>query len=782
MTIETIDPDEARPSDLVGSAIQRREDPRLITGNAEYTDDIHYPQTAHVAIVGSQYGHAQIADVDTSAAEALDNVVAAYTAIDIRNSGVPGTLRTGSPDDGIAPKYPLLASETVTFQGQPVAAVVAEDRYTAHEALAGIDISYERLEAVSDPRDALTDDAATIHEGAPDNVAFRWENGDTEATDDAFATADRRVEFSPVINRIIPTAMEPRATVAQYEETTDELTVELSTQNPHTVQEDLALTLGLPEDQIRVRPPDVGGGFGAKLPPYTGHILAAWCAMQLSRPVKWVATRSEDCKSMVHSRYQDIDAEAALSNDGRLLGVRAQSVVDVGGYLVPGGTIVPKNLGLMLSGQYALPAAHVEMIGAFTTTAPLAAYRGAGRPEATYFIERLIDVAARELDMDPAEFRRQNFIPSDVFPYKTGLGHTYDSGEYEKTLDKALSLVDYDQLRERQATLREDDRYVGIGLSCYVEACGVGPDMRESGVVQVEPSGDVIVKTGTAEIGTGHRTGYTQIAASVLGVPSEDIEVVEGDTAEVPEGHGTAGSRAMAVGGSAIHESADEVIEKAQRIAAHVLETAVDDIEFADGAFSVRGAPARSLTIQEVAAEAAAGTLPDGMDPTLEATSYYTPPNYTYPFGTHVAVVEVEPETGAVTVDRYVAVDDVGTQINPKLVEGQIHGGVVQGLGQALYEEAVYDETGNLLTSSLQDYAVPKAGHMPAIETASTITQCPHNPLGVKGVGEAGAIAAPPAVVNAVIDALSPFNVTNLDMPLTGETVWRAVHDAGCSG
>jgi carbon-monoxide dehydrogenase large subunit len=769
---QTTDLDETIPSELIGSSIQRREDPRLITGESEYTDDIHYPGEAHLAIVGSQYGHARIESIDTSAAEALDGVITVNTARDISESDIPGTgtLRTADPDDGIAPEYPLLATETVTFQGQPVAAVVAEDRYTAHQALGGIDVAYERLDAVSDPRDALEDDAPVVHNDAPDNVAFRWENGDRAATDEAFTNADRSIEFDMTINRVIPTAMEPRAAVAHYEQSTGKLTVELSTQNPHEVQGDLSSVLGIPDTRIRVRSPDVGGGFGAKLQPYTGHILAAWCAMQLDRPVKWVATRTEDCQSMVHSRYQDIETEAALTDDGRLLGVRARSIADVGGYLVPGGTIVPKNLGLMLSGQYALPAAHLEMTAAFTTTTPLAAYRGAGRPEATYFIERLIDVAARELDMDPATIRRKNFIPSEDFPYETGLGHTYDSGDYEKTLEKAQELIDYEQLRERQTTLREEGRYLGIGLSCYVEACGAAPGMWESGVVRIKPSGTVVVKTGTAEIGTGHRTGYAQIVANALGVPYDDIEVREGDTAEISEGHGTAGSRAMPVGGSAVRESADEVIENARTVAAHALESPEQDITFEDGTFFIRGAPDRSLTIQEVAANAE-------MDAGLEATSYYDPPNYTFPFGTHVAVVEVAPETGAVDIERYVAVDDVGTQINPKIVEGQIHGGVVQGIGQALQENAVYDDNGNLLTGSLQDYAVPKADHVPSIETASTVTECPHNPLGVKGVGEAGAIGAPPAISNAVIDALSPFGVTHLDMPLTNETIWQAINE-----
>jgi carbon-monoxide dehydrogenase large subunit len=469
-----------------------------------------------------------------------------------------------------------------------------------------------------------------------------------------------------------------------------------------------------------------------------------------------------------------------VDDDGTLRGFRADTTVPVGGFLVPGGSGVPTNLGVMANGQYDVPGAYVHTRGAFTNTAPLSAYRGAGRPEATYFIERLVETVTRELDMDPVEFRRKNFISPDDFPFETGLGRTYDSGEYEKTLDRALELVGYDEFRERQERAREEGRYLGLGLSCYVEACGAAPGMFETGVVHVRPSGKVIVRTGTAEIGTGHRTAYTQIVADALGVPFDDVEVLEGDTAEVSDGHGTGGSRAMPVGGSALEESAGKVIEKARRIAGHRLEASEEDLEFENGEFAVRGAPSRSMTLAEVAEVAyeGASALPEGMEPGLEATTYFDPSNYTFPFGTHVAVVEVDPGSGEIEFERYVAVDDVGNQINPKIVEGQIHGGVVQGIGQALYEEAVYDGNGNLLTGSLQDYAMPKAEHVPEMEWDSTVTESPVNPLGVKGVGEAGAIGAPPAVVNAVVDALEPFGVENIDMPLTPEKVWRAVHDA----
>ena len=778
MAMETVDADDAPVGGLFGSPVRRREDAPLISGDAEYTDDIQYPRMGHLALLRSQYAHATIEAVDTSAAEAMDGVHGVYTAADVADSDVPGTLRVDDPDDGVAPEHPILATDRVRFQGQPIAAVVADDRYRARDAADAIDVTYDRLDAVVDPDDAREDGAPVVHDEAPDNVAFRWSAGNPEETEGAFADADHVVSFDMEINRVLPTAMEPRGAVARYRASTGELAVELSTQNPHQVQQDIAIALGLPDHKIRVRPPDVGGGFGAKLQPYSGYLLAAWAAMQTGRPVKWAAGRTEDCQSMVHSRHHIIESEAALTAEGEIRGIRASTRAPVGAYLVPGGSGVPTNLGVMANGQYAVPAVHVETVGIFTHTTPLSAYRGAGRPEATHFVERLVDVVSRELDIDPVELRRRNFIQPDQFPFETPVGRTYDSGDYEKSLSTALETVDYEKLRERQARLREDDRYLGIGISCYVEACGAAPGMQESGVVQFKPSGSVVVKTGTAEIGGGHKTSYAQIVSDALGVPYDDIEVVQGDTAKVPEGKGTAGSRAMPVGGSAIRGSAEKVKEKARTIAAAELEAAPADLEFEDGTFQITGAPDRSVAIQDVAAAAYAGEVPDGVEPGLEATTFYDPPNYTFPFGTHVAVVEVDPESGDVDLVRYLGVDDVGEQINPKLVQGQIHGGVVQGLGQALQEEAVYDDNGNLITASLQDYAIPKAEHVPEIETATTVTPCPHNPLGAKGVGEAGAIAAPPAVVNAVVDALSPFGVDHLDTPVTPDRVWTAVRDA----
>lgn len=778
MAIEMEEAENFAPNELLGASIQRREDPHLITGDAEYTDDIQYRGEVHLAIVRSQYGHAGIESIDTSAAEAMDSVLAVYTQEDIEAAGIPGTLRVDSPDNGVAPEEPLLARDAVVYQGQPIAGVVATDRYSANEAAEAVDVSYERKDAVIDPVAAIEEDETVIHSDAPDNVAFEWETGDEAAANEALGTASRVVDVDLEINRVLPTAMEPRAAVARYRSSTGELSMEVSTQVPDRVQNDLSTTLGIRKQKIRVRPPDVGGGFGAKLQPYTGYLLVGWCAKELGRPVKWVARRTEDCQSMIHSRHHIVHAQVGVELDGEILGMHVETTVPVGGFLVPGGSGVPTNLGVMANGQYDIPGAYVQTRGAFTNTAPLAAYRGAGRPEATYFIERLIRTVADELGLDPTEVRKRNFIPPEVFPFETGLGRTYDNGEYAETLEKALEMVEYDAFREQQAELREDGRYVGIGFSCYVEACGASPGWSETGVVQVTPDGSVVVKSGTTEIGTGHQTAYTQLAANELGVSFDDVEVIEGDTAHVLNGGGTAGSRAMPVGGSAVLESATKVKDKAREIAAHQLEASTEDIEVGDAGYQIRGVPERAVTLAEIAEAAYDGDVPEGMEPGLEATSHYDPPNYTFPYGTHVAMVEVEPETGEITIDRYLAIDDVGNQINPKIVEGQVLGGVVQGLGQAMYENVEYDENGNLISGSLQDYAIPKAEHVPELEWDSTVTPCPHNLLGVKGVGEAGAIAAPPAIVNAVVDALGPLGITNLDMPLTPERVWNAIENA----
>jgi carbon-monoxide dehydrogenase large subunit len=763
--------EDFRPSELVGTSVQRSEDPHLLTGDAEYTDDIAYPDGTHLALCRSQYGHARVDDIDARGALAHDGVVAVHTAADVDRSGAPGVLRTGDAGSRRAPDFPLLARDRVRFQGQPVAAVVAEDRYAAADAADAVEVTYERLPAAVDPSAARADDAPAIHDGVPDNVAFEWSTGEEAAARAALDAADRIVETTVEINRVMPTAMEPRAAAADPRG--EGLSLALTAQNPHRMRDDVAASLGLDAGGVEVRSPDVGGGFGGKLQPYPAYLLTAWAALELGRPVSWTATRTADLASMVHSRAHSVDARVAVSAAGDVEGFHFETVAPVGGYLVPGGALVPKNLGWMASGQYDVPGAYVETTGVFTTTAPLAAYRGAGRPEATYTIERVVREVAAELGVDPAALRRRNLVQPGQFPFETGLGRTYDSGDYERTLDLALERIGYEAFRDRQARAREAGRYLGVGLSAYVEACGASPGTDETGAVELRSDGTVLVRAGTAEIGTGHRTGYAQVAAAQLGVPFEDVTVREGDTTVTDRGRGTFGSRAMPVAGSAVRESARAVRERAREVAAAHLEAPPGDVAFDEGIFHVRGAPDRSVSIRAVA-ELAAGKR----DIDLAAETEYDPPNYTFPFGTHAAVVELDPDTGAVDVERYVAVDDVGTQINPRVVEGQIHGGIVQGLGQALYEETVYDDSGTLVTGSLQDYAVPSAADVPELELVSTETPCPHNPLGVKGVGEAGAIAAPPAVVNAVRDALSPLDADVPEMPLTDERVWRAIHGA----
>ncbi|MFB6299729.1 MAG: xanthine dehydrogenase family protein molybdopterin-binding subunit [Halobacteriales archaeon] len=765
---------------FVGAGIERREDPTLVRGTAEYTDDKHPPETVYLAVARSQYGHAGLEAIDTTTAESMDGVVAVYTAADIDDAGIPGTIPTASPD--IRPGltgHPLLATDRVYYQGQPIAVVVGDGRYVAHDAADAITVEYDRLDAVTDVRDAVGTDGPTLHEAAANNVAADWDLGDREAVEAVFETADHTVEIELRNNRLLPTAMEPRAVVGEYTSASGKLTVTMSSQTPHGHRSYIAEAIDHPEQKLRVISPDVGGGFGAKGHDYPEEALVAWCAKRLDRPVKWQATRSSDASTTAHARDHDTQAAFALDDHGLVQGLRVSTDANIGGHLLSGSPNIPTSVyGNLLSGQYAIPELYCRVRAVFTNTAPVHAYRGAGRPEAIYVLERLMDRAAAELDLDPATIRRRNQIDGDAFPYETATGYVYDSGDYERALDHALEAVDYDELRARQERLRSDGRYLGIGLANYVESAGT-KGLFESGQVRVHPSGGVTVFAGTHSHGQGHGTTYAQIVADELGVDYENVEVIEGDTDRIPEGTGTFGSRSAAVGGSAIAESARKIREKAKRIAADELETAVADIVVEDSEFRVRGAPRRAIDWATIAESAYGGTIPDGMEAGLDTTTFYEPENYTFPFGTHVAVVEVAPESGEFSFERYLAVDDVGNRINPTIVEGQIHGGTVQGLGQALYEHAQYDDNGNLITGTLQDYAIPKAEHVPEMELEATVTPSPHNPLGVKGVGEAGTIAAPPAVVNAVVDALEPFGVDHLDMPLTPERIWRAATD-GC--
>jgi aerobic carbon-monoxide dehydrogenase large subunit len=612
----------------------------------------------------------------------------------------------------------------------------------------------------------------------------------------AFDSAPHTVRVQLRNNRLIPNAIEPRSALADFDDSTGQLTLRMTSQNPHIHRLLMSLaSLGLPEHKIHVIAPEVGGGFGSKIHHYPDEAITAWCSMQLKRPIKWTATRSEANLTDAHGRDHATTAEMALDADGRILALRVKTFAAMGAYLSTFAPAIPTYLyGTLLSGQYAIPAIHCNVIGVFTNTAPVDAYRGAGRPEATYVVERLVDHAARETGLDPAEIRRRNFVPADAFPFQTQVALQYDSGNYQGALARAQELVGYDQLRkEQRRRVESGEPPLGIGLSTYIEACGLAPSavvgtlgaqagQWESGEIRVHPTGSVTVYTGSSAHGQGHETTFSQIVADRLGVGVDQVEVIHGDTDKVPFGWGTYGSRSAAVGGSALAVSAEKIIEKGKKIAAHMLEAAEEDVEFEAGKFFVRGVPGRAKAIQEIALQAhLAHNLPPGIEPGLTATTFYDPANFTFPFGTHIAVVEVDPETGAIQILRYLAVDDVGNVINPMIVDGQLHGGIAQGLGQALWEEAVYDENGQLLTGEMLDYALPRAHMLGNFELDRTVTPCPHNPLGVKGVGEAGSIASPAALVNAVMDALAPFGILHIDMPLTPEKVWRAIQQKGRS-
>ncbi len=783
---------------VIGTSVKRREDPDLITGRGRYTDDLTRPGMLHLAIVRSPYAHAVVGRIDATRALEVPGVVAVYTAADLEASGIPGVVPTAwLLPDLKTPPHPLLAKDRVRYVGDGVALVVADSRYSARDGADLVEVDYEPLQGVSNPRKATEAGAPQLFDEAPGNIAFDWELGDAEATDRAFEGAATVAKVALRNNRLIPHAVEPRAALAEWDRSAGSVTIHMTSQNPHVHRLLMSLaSLGLPEHKIRIVAPEVGGGFGSKIHHYPDEALAAWCAMQLDRPVKWTATRSETNMTDAHGRDHVTEAEIALDEDGRIVGLRANTWAAMGAYLSTFAPAVPTYLhGTLLSGQYAIPAIHVHVFGVFTSTTPVDAYRGAGRPEATYIVERLLDRAADETGLDAAEIRRRNFVPPDAFPFQTQVALAYDSGNYAPALDRALEMAGYDDLLAEQSRRRADGDgpLLGVGLSSYIEACGIAPSqvvgslgaqagLWESAKIRVHPTGSVTVYTGSSAHGQGHETTFSQIVAEKLGLDVDQVDVVHGDTREVQFGMGTYGSRSAAVGGSAIVTGLDKVIAKGRRIAAHMLEAATEDVVFEDGAFQVKGVPDRAKAWGEVVLAAyLAHDLPEEMEPGLEATSFYNPSNFTYPFGTHVAVVEIDRETGVVRLVRYVAVDDVGNVINPMIVDGQIHGGIAQGVGQALWEEAVYDDDGQLLTGTMLDYALPRAHNLPSYELDRTVTPCPHNPLGVKGVGEAGAIASPAAVVNAVVDALFHLGVRHLDMPLTPEKVWRAMKEGGRS-
>ena len=773
---------------IFGSGIRRREDPRLITGGATYTDDVALPGTVHAAILRSPHAHARINGIDTSAAAAAPGVLAVYTGTDTEGALNPIPCAWIPPESDVkAVAHPAIAKDVVRYQGDAVAVVVAETRYQAEDALELIDVDYSPLPSVTNPAAAMEAGAPQLHEDAPNNQAFHWvaTGGDPDA---AFANADVIVSDTILQQRLIPNAMEPRSALVSWLRSMGELTIWSTSQNPHICRFLGSLVTGIPEHKIRVISTEVGGGFGSKIPMYADEMITAFCAMKLNRPVKWTETRSENFQATIHGRDHIEQVEMAATSDGKITGIRSVVHAGMGAYLSTAAPGVPTILhGLMYSGPYSIEGTRADIYGVFTNATPVDAYRGAGRPEATFLIERLIDLLAAELGTDPVELRRKNLIPKFENGHDVVPGLTYDSGDYEAALDMALNHVNYQQLREEQAHQREHGHLMGIGVSCYCEICGLGPSqvagavgfgggLWESAVVRFHPSGKVNAYVGVSPHGQGEETTFAQVVSDELGVPVEDVEIVHGDTDNTPMGWGTYGSRTTAVGAGALVLGLRKIKDKARALAAHLLEAAEEDIEYEDGRFFVRGSPDQSQTIQNLALMAnVAWNMPEGMEPGMEASAFYDPPNFVFPFGAHVAVVTVDPDNGLVELQRYLAVDDCGPQINPMIVEGQVHGGVVQGAGQALWEGVAYGDNGQLLTGTMNDYALPKAHMVPDIETLSSETPSPHNPLGVKGIGETGTIASTVTIYNAVIDALRPLGVTHIDMPITPEKVWQAI-------
>ena len=777
-------------SSVFGESIKRREDPRLIQGLGTYTDDVRLVGTLHMVLVRSPHAHANITSVDVSAAQAVNGVVGVFTGEELAEA--LGSLICGwvVPDTKEVP-HPPLAVGKVRCVGDAVVAVIANDPAIAADAATLVEVEYDVLDAVVNSEIATQGNAPQIHDDAPNNIAFEWEVGGGEI-EEAAQNAEVRVSQRIVNQRLIPNSMEGRAVQVDYNPGTDQITMWTSTQIPHLVRLLLALVTGHPEQKIHVIAPDVGGGFGSKIYLYAEDVIAFTIAKALGKPIKWTESRSENYLATTHGRDHISDAEIMGNRDGTITGIRTTTYANMGAYLSTFAPAIPTYLyGLILTGPYDIPNMHCKVIGAFTNTTPVDAYRGAGRPEATHLIERMVDMFAAEIGMDPVEVRRKNFLEPFDDGKEVATGVIYDSGDYEPALDRALEMVGYADLRREQEEGRKNGRYIGIGVSSWVEICGMAPSavafslgaragVWESALVRAHPTGKVTVYSGASPTGQGHATTFAQLAASELGIPVEDVDVVQSDTDKVQMGTGTFGSRSLVVGGTAIHMSVDKIKEKAKIFAAHMLEAAPEDVVYEDGKLFVAGAPAEAKTFAEVALNAYVyGSHPEGVEPGLEAVSVYDPENFTWPFGTHIAVVEVDSDTGDVKLLRYISVDDVGPVINPMIVDGMIHGGAAQGIGQALFEDAVYSDDGQLLSGSMMDYAIPTAGDLPTFETDRTVTPSPTNPLGVKGVGEAATIAASPAIINAVVDALSPFGVGHIDMPAKPERVWRAIQSGG---
>jgi aerobic carbon-monoxide dehydrogenase large subunit len=763
---------EHTASGLIGASIRRVEDGPLITGKGCYTEDIQLPEMLHMAFQRSPYPHAKIISIDTSAPKAMAGVIAVVTGDDLGEQlhipaipMVPGMK---------IPPHPLLARGAVHAAGTPVAAVVAHSRALAQDAANAIVVEYEAMPAVVNAERALEQGAPLAREELDSNLCYTAtkKGGDI---DKAFAEAEHIVRLRIASPRLVALAIEPRGIVAKPEPTGD-LTVWLSTQSPHRVRTDLATAIGFPENRIRVIAPDVGGGFGSKGLLYQEDALASHLALKLGRPIKWISTRSEDFVTTNQGRDQVMTSELALKRDGTMLGLKVRVIGNLGGYLNSLSAIPPLRMMAMAPGCYQIQNCQVEVVAVFTNTVPTGPYRGAGRPESVLNIERLIDKAARDLGIDCLEIRRKNFIRPEQFPYRTGVNVEYDSGDYEKSLAEALRLSDYEKLIRHRDEARKHGELVGVGLSTFVEPSG-GAGF-ESATVRVERSGEITVLTGSSPHGQGHETVFAQVAAEKLRVPMDNVAIRHGDTLVIQQGVGTFGSRSAIMGGGALAIAVDRVIEKARRIAAHLMEAAAEDIVQVDSGFAVAGVPEKKVSWRQVAAAAFGGNVPRGTELGLQETAFFDPRREGWGFGAHLALVRIDRETGTLTLEKLILVDDCGVVINPMILNGQIHGGVAQGLGEALCEQMLFGDGGEVLTSSLMNYAVPRAGDMPQLTLGETVTPNPFNPLGVKGVGEAGCNGAPPAVANAVMDALAPLGIDHIDMPYTAPKLWAAIRKA----
>ncbi|HWB51875.1 MAG TPA: xanthine dehydrogenase family protein molybdopterin-binding subunit [Stellaceae bacterium] len=783
-------------SPAIGTPVRRREDYRFVTGQGTYTDDINRPRQLYAYILRSPHASARIDGLDTGAAAQAAGVVAVYTGKDMEADGIGGLpcgwlihSKDGSPMH--EPPHPVLASGRVRHVGDPVAVVIAETLGQARDAAELVKVDYAVEPAVTEVGEAIKPGAPLVHADVPGNVCYDWQLGDPAAIDAALKGAARVVKLDLVNNRLVPNAMEPRAAIGDFDRATGEHTLYTTSQNPHVIRLLMgAFVLHIPEAKLRVVAPDVGGGFGSKIYHYAEEAIVTWAAGKLKRPVKWTAERVESFMSDAHGRDHVTHVELGLDAGNKFVALKVSTLANMGGYLSTFATCIPTYLyATLLAGTYTTPVIYAEVKAVFTNTVPVDAYRGAGRPEATFLLERIVDLAADELGVDPAELRRRNFIPTDAFPYQTPVALQYDSGDYFSTLDLATKAADYAGFEARRQEAARRGKLRGIGLATYIEACGIAPSavvgslgaragLFEAAQVRVHPTGSVTVLTGSHSHGQGHETTFAQVVADGLGIPLEQIEIVHGDSAKIPYGMGTYGSRSLAVGGTAIIKAMDKIIAKGRKIAAHLLEAAEADIEFKDGQFTVAGTD-RSKSIGEVALTAyVPHNFPhEELEPGLDETAFYDPKNFTFPSGAYVAEIEIDPDTGRLEVCNFTASDDFGRIVNPMIVAGQVHGGLAQGIGQALLENCVYDKaTGQLLTASYNDYAMPRADDLPSFSLSTHATYCTHNPLGVKGCGEAGAIGAPAAISNAIVDALKAHGIRHVEMPATPEKLWRAIH------